>query len=554
MKEKVDGLMDAYYEKPKKLETWSGIPLTKEVFGPEDLQDISTKEEIGEAGQYPYTRGIHKDMYRGKYWTRREVCGFATPKETNERLKFLCEQGIGGLNVIMDIAGHMGLDADHPRALYELGMTGVHLDTILDMEELMDGIPMDKVSMSLITAGTPTPAVLGLYVALAQNQGIDISCLKGTIQNDPLHFRYCGFKPSAPLDLALKAGVDSMEFCTRSMPYWYSTTVNMYDLREQGLTAPQEIAFGFGVASCYIDSLLRRGLDIDSFAPRMAFYCSAHIDLFEEVAKLRAARRMWAKLMKEKYGAKNPQSLTFKFGVHTAGCSLVPQQPLNNIIRIAYEALAAVLGGVQSLHCCSYDEPIALPTEVSSTIALRTQQILAYETGVANVTDPLGGSYYVEWLTNQLEERAWAIMKEIEEVGGMMEAMRSEWIDREFEKSALKIQKEVENKERLMVGVNIFTSPWEEKTPGGVQRVSSDTGQKQAERLRKFKAQRNQKKLREAIEHLREEARIGPEHNLMPSVIEAVKVYATVGEVMGTIREAFGYSYDPLGVVPSPFS
>ncbi len=336
------------------------------------------------------------------------------------------------------------MDPDHPWAQNEVGLTGVNISHIQDMEVLTQGVPLDKVSWSLITASPVAAVTMAQYVAVAQKRGYDISCLRGSIQNDPIHFRYCGFRPACPLDLSIRLGCDVMEFCTCNMPQWYYTTVNMYDLREQGLTAPQEVAFGFAIAMIYIDELIKRGLQLDEFAPRFTFYVSCHIDIFEEVAKIRAARRLWARIMKEKYGARDPRSMQFRFAVHTAGCSLVPQQPLNNLVRIAYEALAAVLAGVQSLHCCSYDEPICLPTDKGHLQALRTQQILAYETGVCNVADPLGGSYYVESLTDKMEEEILKVLKEVQAVGGMEDAIRTEWFDRKLEHEAIERQKEIE--------------------------------------------------------------------------------------------------------------
>lgn len=543
---------DAYFEKPGRLETWSGLPV-KDKYSPDDTAHLDYRAEVGDPGEYPYTRGIHADMYRGKYWTRREVCGYGTASDTNKRLKFQIKEGVGGLNVILDIPSHMGIDPDHPRAHNEIGATGCNLCTIEDMEDLLEGIPVEKTSMSLITTSCSTPVILAQYIAVAERRGIDASCLRGTIQNDPIHFRYCGFRPAVPLKLALKTGVDCIEYTTRHMPHWYNTTVNMYDLREQGIDAPQEVAFGLGMAMCYIDGTLERGLNIDQFAPRMAFYCSSHIDFFEEVAKLRAARKLWAKILKEKYGAKDPRSLKFRFAVHTAGCSLVPQQPLNNTIRVAYEAMAAVFAGVQSLHCCSYDEPIALPTEESQLLALRTQQILAYETGVARVADPLGGSYYVESLTRMIEEKAEGILKQIEELGGMYEAMRAEWVDREMEKAALRRQQELEERGQIVVGVNAFVSEPEGETPGGVHRIPPETTEKQVRRISELKERRDSSRVMKALGTVRERARGGEKTNLMPEIIEAVKAYATLGEIVGTMREAFGYDYDPLKVIENPF-
>jgi methylmalonyl-CoA mutase N-terminal domain/subunit len=456
------------------------------------------------------------------------------------------------LNTIADVTYEMGLDPDHPWAQNEVGLTGVNISSMRDMEILVGDIPLDRVSWSLITASPTASATMAQYVAVAQEKNYDIGILRGSIQNDPIHFRYCGFRPACPLDLSIKLGSDVMEFCTKNMPKWYYTTVNMYDLREQGVTAPQEVAFGFGIAMCYIDELLRRGLHIDDFAPRFTFYVSAHIDFFEEIAKIRAARRMWARLMKDKYGAKDPRSMQFRFAVHTAGCSLVPQQPLNNLVRISFEALAAVLGGVQSLHCCSYDEPMCLPTEKGHLQALRTQQIIAYETGVTNVADPLGGSYFVESLTDKLEEEALKIMQQVEEMGGMEEAIRREWLDRQFNEEGVKRQKELDKGDKLVVGVNIFTTEPETSTPLGVQRIPEHSARQQIEDVRRLKQGRDRRKVSEAIKRLRDDTAEG--RNTIPAMIEATKAYATTGELLGTVRQVFGYSYDPMNVIDSPFN
>lgn len=549
---KVERLTEAYFEKLKKTETWSGFPV-KEVYAPDDVRRISYRRDIGDPGQFPYTRGIYRDMYRGRYWTRREVCGYGTTADTNERLKFHIEEGASGLSVIPDVPSQLGIDGDHPQAMDEVGLQGAPLTSLRDMEDLVAGIPLDKITMSFNESACSCPVTLAQYIIAAEKQGVEMAKLRGTMQNDPLHARYCGYRPNNPIDLSIRTSTDIIEYCTRNMPLWTSGNVNLYDWREMGINAPQEIAFGFSVAMAYIDGALRRGLDIDEFAPRRAFYCSAHIDFFEEIAKLRAARRMWARIMKERYGAKDPRSLMFRFGVHTAGCSLFPQQPLNNIVRIAYEALTAVLGGVQSLHCCSYDEPIALPAEEANRIAIRTQQILAYETGVANVTDPLGGSYFVESLTNKIEDEAVRIMGEIEKAGGALEAMRTGWFDQEVEKAAVKYQREIDSGERIIVGVNAFTIEREKETPGGVHRVDPQSQRIQLDNLSELKETRDNRKVREALATLRKEAERGEQVNLMPAIMQAVSAYATRGEIMGTIRQVYGYSYDPLGVIKSPF-
>jgi len=546
-----DDYIKAYYEKPASFKSWSGYDL-KEIYTPKDRAGEDYEKNVANAGTYPFTRGIHANMFRGRLWTKREVVGIGSPADTHARLKYLSQQGGSGLNTIADVTYEMGLDADHPWAVDEVGLTGVNITSIRDMESLTRDIPLDKVSWSLITASTSASVTMAQYIAVAQYADYDIAELRGSIQNDPIHFRYCGFRPACPLDLSIKLGSDVMEYCTREMPKWYYTTINMYDLREQGITAPQEVAFGFGIAMCYMDELIRRGLDIDKFAPRLTFYVSCHVDIFEEVAKIRAARRMWARLMKEKYNAKNPRSMQFRFAVHTAGCSLVPQQPYNNMIRIAYEALAAVLGGVQSLHCCSYDEPMCLPSEKAHLQALRTQQILAYETGVTNVADPLGGSYYVESLTDEIEEESLKVMKQIENVGGMEEAIRTEWLDRQFEFEAVRRQKELDSGEKLMVGVNVFTTEQEKTTPLGVQKVSSNSAKQQVAEVAKLKKTRNMDRLKDAIKRLQDDA--NDRKNVISAMIEATRAFGTTGELLGTVREVFGYPYDPMETIESPFN
>jgi methylmalonyl-CoA mutase N-terminal domain/subunit len=546
-----DDYIKSYYEKPTSFKSWSGYDL-KEIYTPQDRPEENYEKNVADAGTYPFTRGIHANMFRGRLWTKREVVGIGSPADTHARLKYLSQHGGSGLNTIADVTYEMGLDADHPWAVNEVGLTGVNITSIKDMETLTRDIPLDKVSWSLITASTAASVTMAQYIAVAQDSGYDLAVLRGSIQNDPIHFRYCGFRPACPLDLSIKLGSDVMEYCTRELPKWYYTTVNMYDLREQGITAPQEVAFGFGIAMCYIDELIRRGMDIDEFAPRFTFYVSCHVDLFEEVAKIRAARRMWAKLMKEKYGAKDPRSMQFRFAVHTAGCSLIPQQPLNNIVRISYEALAAVLAGVQSLHCCSYDEPMCLPTEKAHLQALRTQQILAYETGVTNVADPLGGSYYVESLTDKMEEESLKVMKQVEDVGGMEEAIRTEWLDRQFESEAVERQKEIDSGEKLVVGVNLFTSEQETTTPLGVQRVSEQSAKQQVEEVKELKRIRNMDQLKDAIKKLRDDT--GEGKNVIPAMTNATRAFGTTGELLGTVREVFGYPYDPMGTIESPFN
>lgn len=546
-----EALLRAYFEKMEKPATWSGIP-TSAFYSPADANGQNYVRDLGDPGDFPYARGVHPDMYRGRLWTRREVCGFGSGRDTNGRLRFQIAQGVSGLSVIGDNNSSITIDADHPMGVLEAGLQGVSVNSLRDMEELFDGIPIDKVSVSFNLSGLNCIAWMAMYAAVAEKRGIDLAALRGTIQNDTLHHLYCGFGKSCPVDLGLKSSVDIIEFCARRMPRWYTGNANLYDMRENGLDAPQEVAFGLSLAAAYIEKAVERGLDVDDVAPRRAFYCSCHIDLFEEVAKLRAARRMWAKLMRDRFGAKDPRSLQFRFGVHTAGVSLYPQQPLNNAIRIAYEALAAVLAGAQSIHTCSYDEPIGLPTETSQGLAIRTQQILAYETGAARVADPLGGSWYVESLTNQIERKALEIMGEIEKRGGMVAAIKSGWILREIESAALRRQTEIESGEKIVVGVNAFRSERDTATPGGFHSLPPGQGEAIAASVRELRRSRDQRRVADALLRLHEAGRGGERVNLLPAMIDASKAYATLGEMIGTVRMAYGQPYDPMGVLQPP--
>jgi methylmalonyl-CoA mutase N-terminal domain/subunit len=405
--------------------------------------------------------------------------------------------------------------------------------------------------MSIVVTSHAAPVVLAMYLAVARDRGIPFDRLRGTIQNDPLHHRFCGYPPAyAPLDLGLKTGVDCIEFCARHMPHWYPINVNAYDLREEGLGAAEEIGFSFAMARTYIEGALDRGLAIDDFAPRIVFYCSAHIDLLEEVAKFRAMRRLWARMLRERYGARDPRSLQFKFGVHTAGVSLVGQQPLNNIVRVAYEALAAALGGAQSLHCCSYDEPLSLPTETGHQIAIRTQQILAYETGVVNAADPLGGSYLVEAMTDRLEAEGERILGEIEAQGGMYRAVESGWAERRMEDAAYRYQVEVERRERRVVGVNAFVVPPESDHTVPVHpRPTPEAVAQRRAAVQHFRERRDAAAVGAAVRRLRAECGRGERHNLIPALIDTVRAGVTLGEAVGIMREAFGHAYDPAGRV-----
>lgn len=544
-----------FNNKVEKAETWSGIEV-KEFYGPSN-PDKKYLEKLGNPGDFPYTRGIFSNMYRGKYWTTREVCGLGSGKYTNERIKFLLGQGAGGPNPIIDNPGVHGIDADHPLARGEVGRCGFSVSTQKEMSEMLEGIPIDEQSFSLVVASPSAPVYMAAYFNEAQKRGIPLAKLKGSVQNEPIHVRFCGFESACPVDLSLKTAVDIIEYCTKYVPRWYTTTINFYDLRETGLTAPEEVAYGFLNAQLYIEKCLERGMEFDDFAPRIAFYCSSHIDFFEEIAKLRAARRMWAKIAKEKYGAKKPESMHFRFGVHTAGCSLVPQQPLNNVVRAAYESMAAALAGVQSISCCAYDEPIALPTKESAQLAMRTQQIIAYETGIAKVSDPLGGSYYLEELTDRMEQEINEVMRDIEQRGGMREAIESGWLKNHMNERSIEEQRRVEKGERVIVGTNKFTSSAEEKlsekTPLGVERVSLDMEAEISQEVSRIKRERDQNKARQMIDELKQGIAKGEKENLIPYIMECLKADLTVGEIMGTIRQGYGYSYDPLGLLQSEF-
>jgi methylmalonyl-CoA mutase, N-terminal domain len=544
-------LLKAYFEKLERPSTWSGLP-TKPFYSPADANGLDYRRDLNDPGEFPYARGVHADMYRGRLWTRREVCGFGSAGDTNQRLRFQISQGVSGLSIIGDNNSSLTIDADHPMATLEAGLQGVSVSSLRDMEDLFEGIPIDKVSVSFDLSGLNCIAWMAMYAAVAEKRGVDLAGLRGTIQNDTLHFQFCGFGNSCPVDLGLKSSVDIIEFCARRMPNWYTGNANLYDMRENGLDAPQEVAFGLSLASAYIEKAVERGLNVDEIAPRRAFYCSGHIDFFEEIAKLRAARRMWARLMRDRFGAKDPRSLQFRFGVHTAGVSLYPSQPLNNAIRVAYEALAAVLAGAQSIHTCSYDEPIGLPTETSQTLAIRTQQIIAYETGAARVADPLGGSWYVESLTNQIEGKAQEIMAEIETQGGMVAAIKSGWVLREIESAALRRQSEIENGEKIIVGTNAFQTERETRTPGGVHECPAGQGEALAASVRELRRGRDQRRVAEALQRLHAQALGGERVNLMPSLVEAARAYATLGEMMGTVRIAYGQPYDPMGVLAPP--
>ncbi|GIW23006.1 MAG: methylmalonyl-CoA mutase [Candidatus Sericytochromatia bacterium] len=492
-------------------------------------------KDLGNPGEYPYTRGIHKNMYRGKIWTMRQYSGFGTAYETNKRFKYLLEQGQTGLSIAFDLPTQMGKDSDNPMSLGEVGKTGVAISSLADMEILLDGIPLDKVSTSM-TINAPASILLAMYIAVAEKQGISPDKLNGTIQNDILKEYIARNTYIYPPSFSLKLIVDTFEYCSKNVPNWNTISISGYHIREAGANSIQEVAFTLANAKTYLKAAQNRNLDIDLIAPRLSFFFSASKELLEEVAKYRAARRLWAKIMKEEFKCKNPKSLLLRFHVQTAGSSLTAQQINNNIVRTTIEALAAVLGGAQSLHTNGHDEAISLPTEESARTALRIQQIIAYETDVAITPDPLGGSFFIEELTNKIENGVIEYFKKIDEQGGMLKCIEDGYIQREIQESAYKYQLEVENNQRIIVGVNKFQINEEEIK--NIQKVSDDLEKKQIENLLKLKKSRNNDKVREKLYELERVAK--SDENLFPYILDCVKVYATIGEICDVFRKIHG--------------
>ncbi|MEM0096742.1 MAG: methylmalonyl-CoA mutase family protein [Candidatus Bathyarchaeia archaeon] len=519
--------------------TSSDIPV-KRLYTPADIANINYFRDLGFPGEYPFTRGVYPTMYRARLWTMRQYAGFGTAEQTNQRFKYLLSQGQTGLSVAFDFPTQVGYDCDHPMARGEVGKAGVSVSTLRDMEIVFDGIPLDKITTSM-TINAPAAVLLAMYIVVGEKQGVPQSVLDGTVQNDILKEYVARGMYIFPPKPSMRLVTDIFEYCAKNVPKWNTISISGYHIREAGATAVQEVAFTFANAIAYVQAAIYRGLDVDRFASRLSFFFAAHNNLFEEVAKFRAARRLWAKIMRERFKAKNPASWMLRFHTQTSGVSLTAQQPLNNIIRVTLQALAAVLGGTQSLHTNSFDEAYALPSEQAVTIALRTQQIIAYESGAADTIDPLGGSYYVEYLTNQIEEKATEYIRRIDEMGGAIAAIEKGFMQREIMESAYRYQKEVESKKRIVVGVNEFTS--EEKTLITILRIDPEIEKRLVERLNEVKRQRNNAKVRETLDRLRKAAEKEDE-NLMPYIIEAVKEYATLGEICDVLREVFG-EYKP---------
>lgn len=506
------------------------------LYTPEDVTGLDYEKDLGNPGEYPYTRGVHYNMHRGRLWTMRQFAGFGTPEETNERFRYLLSQGQTGLSTAFDMPTLMGYDSDHAMSEGEVGKEGVAVSSLEDMEILFKDIPLDKVSTSMTING-PAAILLALYVAVAEKQGVDPKLLRGTLQADILKEYIAQKEWIYPPRPSMRIITDMIEYCKDNLPQFNSISISGYHIREAGSTAVQELAFTLADGFAYIEAGIKKGMDVDDFAPRLSFFFNSHNDFFEEVAKFRAARRIWAKTLKEKYGAKNPKSMMLRFHTQTAGCSLTAQQPENNIVRTAIQALAAVMGGTQSLHTNSMDEALALPTEKAVRIALRTQQIIACETGVTHTVDPLGGSYFVEAMTNQIEEEANEYFRQIEEFGGVIEAIEEGFFQKEIMDASFQFQKDVENKKRLIVGVNCYEEGNEESDIE-ILKVHKSSEDKQVKRLKEFKSNRDMNEVSKALEELKKVAE-GSE-NLMYPILKAVKANATLGEISDTIKVVFG--------------
>jgi methylmalonyl-CoA mutase N-terminal domain/subunit len=529
---------ELYEEKPERealFSTMSGVDV-EPLYTPDNVE-IQYDRDLGFPGVFPYTRGVYPSMYRGRLWTMRQFAGFGMAEETNARFRYLLEHGQTGLSTAFDMPTLMGYDSDHPKSLGEVGREGVAVDSLEDMELLFDGIPLDKVSTSM-TINAPAAMLLGFYVCVADEQGVPHDRLRGTIQTDILKEYIAQKEWIFPPEPSMRLCVDMIEFCAREVPQWHPVSISGYHIREAGSSAAQELAFTLADGFAYVEAALERGLHVDDFAPRLSFFFNAHIDFFEEIAKYRAARRIWARELRDRYGAKSPRSWLMRFHAQTAGVSLTAQQPQVNIVRTALEALAAVMGGCQSLHTNSFDEALALPTEHAVKIALRTQQVIAHETGVANSIDPLGGSYFVEELTNRLEQEALDYFERIRELGGVIPAIKENFFQREIAEASFRFQREVEAGERVIVGVNRFEDAGDEEEID-LLRIDPELEQKQIERVTALRARRQSAAAEEALARLKRDA-ARDDVNLMPAIIEASKAYVTMGEMCDALREVWG--------------
>jgi len=527
-------------ETKERFETASGIPL-KPTYTPEDIASLS-QSDLALPGVYPYTRGVYPSMYRGRQWTMRMFSGFGTPEDTNKRLKLLLEHGETGLSVAFDMPTLYGVDCDSQKAHGEVGRCGVNVSSLRDMEAIFDGIPLDKVSTSM-TINAPAAILTAMYAGVAKERGIPLQSLKGTVQADMLKEYIAQKEWVYPPEAHLRIVRDMMLYCTKHMPQWHYVSISGYHIREAGSSAVQELAFTLADGFGYVEMGIEAGLKVDDFAPRLSFFFNSTMDFFEEIAKFRAARRIWATVLREKYGAKKARSLLMRFHTQTSGASLTWQQPYNNVVRTALEALAAVLGGTQSLHTNSYDEAMALPTEHAVQVALRTQQIIAEETGVTSVMDPLGGSYYVEWLTDKLEEEAYRYFDRIERAGGILGAIKSGYLQREIAENAYRLSKRVESGEDAVVGVNKYTA--KEEAQITTLKIDFKAQRRQIERIKRVKAQRDDRKVKALLDKLRK-AYEDPKVNSMYPLLDAVSAYATLGELVGVGKEVFGSWKEPM--------
>jgi methylmalonyl-CoA mutase, N-terminal domain len=525
-------------ERKERFTTLSGIPLER-VYDPDAVVDSATEESIGFPGEFPFTRGIYPTMYRGRFWTMRQYAGFGSAVESNQRYRYLLSKGQAGLSVAFDLPTQIGMDSDHPLALGEVGKVGVAIDSLQDMETLFDGIPLEKVSTSM-TINSTAAILLCLYVAVAKRQSASLQRLSGTVQNDILKEYIARGTYIYPVRPAMRIVTDIFAWCRENLPKWNTISISGYHIREAGSTAVQEVAFTLADGIAYVQAALDAGLRVDEFAPQLSFFFNAHNDLLEEIAKYRAARRLWAKIMAERFGAKDSRSLTLRFHAQTAGSSLTAQQPENNIVRVAIQALAAVLGGCQSLHTNSMDEALALPTEDAALIALRTQQILANETGVANTVDPVAGSYAIESLTNEIESLAEAYLSKIDKMGGMLRAIEAGFVQGEIQKAAYEFQRAVEKKEQIVVGVNDFVAPTEENGARTIPtlRIDAEIERTQIARLNALRAKRDSALAKSALAEL--QRRAATNENLLPAILNAVEAYATIGEISDALRRVFG--------------
>jgi methylmalonyl-CoA mutase N-terminal domain/subunit len=527
--------IEASPERRARFETSSGIEIA-DLYTPADIADLDEDRDLGRPGEFPFTRGVQATMYRGRLWTMRQYAGFATAEETNRRFRYLLEHGQTGLSVAFDLPTQMGYDSDAPQAEGEVGRVGVPIDSLADMEVLFDGIPLGEVSTSM-TINATAPILLALYVAVAERQGVPRDRIAGTVQNDILKEYIARGTYIYPPRPSMRLVTDVFEFCARELPRFNTISISGYHMREAGATAAQELAFTLANGIAYVEAAVARGLDVDAFAGRLSFFFAAWSELLEEVAKFRAARRMWARIMRDRFGASNIRSMMCRFHVQTAGSSLTAQSIDNNVVRTTIQALAAVLGGAQSLHTNARDEALALPTEASARLALRTQQIIAYETGVADTPDPLAGSYYVESLTNALEAAATAYLERIEAMGGTLAAIEAGFQQREIADAAYRVQREIETGERIVVGVNRFRDP-DEDTPPPIQRIDPEAERRQVERVRRVRAERDPVAWARALDRLEAAARGG--ENVLPAILEAVRAYATVGEISDRLRGTWG--------------